>query len=234
MITPIERQHADASSSSWLQWAFATAIGSTLGAMTGGALITAWMQPYPAVTSPIEAATIGIPRIAGALGVWAAGIGIMQALLLWRQMAGAHWWPLATIAGWAIAGALGGALPVGGAVTGRGVDIGPLGFVAVGMVVVSAMGLLSSLLQWLILRQQAARAAWWIWTTAGGIALGMLAAAALLALMSALRWLRPEDFPSATSWGIAGAAVGLIYGTMSGRALRRLLYAAAAATVDEG
>jgi hypothetical protein len=192
--------------------------------MVGGALIEAWLQPFPAVTSPLEAAAIGIPRTAAALGVWAAGIGIMQALLLQRQLVGVLWWPLATIGGWAIAGALAGALPIGGAVTGRGLDIGPLGFVAVGVVTVLAIGLLSGLFQWLLLRQQANRSGRWVLTTAIGIALGMLGAAVVLALVSAIGWLRPEDFPSAASWGVAGAAVGLVYGAVSGQVMSRLLY----------
>jgi hypothetical protein len=214
---------ADGSRSAWLQWMLATAVGSTLGAMVGGALITAWLQPFPAVASPLEMAAIGIPRTAAALAVWAAGIGIMQALLLRRQLVGAHWWPFATIGGWAIAGALSGALPIGGAVTGRGLDIGPLGFIVVAVLTVLAIGLLSGLFQWLILRQQADRAVLWVWTTAGGVALGMLLAAALLVgPASAVGWLRPEDFPSATSWGLAGAVVGVIYGAVSGWALIRL------------
>lgn len=215
-----------------LQWACATAIGSTLGAMVGGALITAWLQPFPAVTSPLETAATGVPRIAGALGVWAVGIGIMQSLLLWllwRRLAGVYWWPLATARGWAIAGAIAGALPLGGAVTGRGLDIGPLGFIAVSVVTVLSIGLLSGLFQWLILRRQTGRYGWWIWITTGGIALGMLAAGAILALVSAIGWLRPEDFPSATSWGIAGASVGVVYGAVSGPMLTRLLRSSAAA-----
>jgi len=223
MGAPAELQRPHARGSSSLLWALATTTGSTLGAMAGGTLITAWLQPFPAITSPLEAAEIGIPRTACALGVWAAGIGIMQAVLLWRQMDGAYWWPLATFGGWAIAGALAGALPIGGAVTGRGLDIGPFGFVAVGAVTVLAIGLLAGLFQWQILRQQAGRAVRWVWVTAGSIALGMLIAAALLALASAVGWLRPEDFPSAASWGIAGAAVGLVYGVVSGRELLRLM-----------
>jgi hypothetical protein len=215
-------QHPHNRRSAWLQWMLATAIGSTLGALIGGALITAWLQPFGEVRSPLEAAAIGVPRNAGALGAWGAGIGVMQALLLWRRLVGAYWWPLATSSGWAIAGALAGALPIGGAVTGRGIDIGPLGFAAVGVVTVLMIGLLSGLFQWLILRQRADRTGWWVWTTAGGIALAILAAAVILSLVSALGWLRPEDFPSAQSWGVAGLVVGLVYGTTSGWALIRL------------
>lgn len=232
-MTARELQGPPARRIAWSQWVFATAIGSTFGAVVGGALITAWMHPFfEGVTSPLEAAAIAIPRTAGALGVWAAGIGIMQALLLWRrQVVGAYWWPLATISGWAIAGALSGALPFGGAVTGRGFDIGPLGFVAVGVVTVLAIGLLSGLFQWLILRTQVDRASRWVWTTAGGIALAMVAAVVILGLVSAVGWLRPEDFPSAGSWGVAGAAVGLVYGAVSGRVVSSWLHPSASARV---
>jgi hypothetical protein len=214
---------ANGSRSAWLQWTLATAAGSTLGAVVGGALITTWLQSFPPVSDPLATAEITIPRIAGAFAVWGAGIGLMQTLLLRRRVVGAYWWPLATLSGWAIAGALTSALPVGGAVTGRGIDIGPLGFVAHAVATVLAIGLLSGLFQWLILKRQADRAGRWVWITAGGVILGMLVAAALLlGPASATGWLRPEDFPSATSWGIAGALVGLVYGAASGWALIRL------------
>jgi hypothetical protein len=207
----------------WPQWMLATAAGSTLGAVVGGVLITTWLQSFPPVSDPLATAEITIPRIAGALGVWGAGIGLMQTLLLRRRLAGAYWWPLATIGGWVIAGALTSALPIGGAVTGRGIDIGPIGFLAQAVATILAIGLLSGLFQWLILRQQVDRAGRWVWITVVGIALGMcVAAALLLGPASALGWLRPEDFPSAQSWGVAGALVGLAYGAVSGWALSRL------------
>ena len=208
---------------SWPGWTVATAIGSTLGAVIGGALITLWLYPFAPVSSPLAAAAIAVPRTAGALAVWGVGIGAMQALLLRGRLVGMFWWPVATASGWAIAGALSGALPVTGAVTSRGVDIGPLGFVAVSVVTVLAIGLLSGLFQWVILRRQVERAGWWMWATAGGIAVAILVAALILGLVSALGWLKPEDFPSSQAWGVAGAAVGLVYGVVSGQALSRLL-----------
>jgi hypothetical protein len=221
MTTHTVLQPSNGSRSAWLPWTIATATGSTLGAVVGGALITAWLQPLGTVRSPLEAAAIGIPRTAGALGVWGAGIGVMQALLQ-RRRVGAYLWPIATLSGWAIAGAVSGALPIGGAVTGRGIDIGPLGFAAVGVVTVLAIGLMSGLFQWLILRQQADQDSRWVWITAGGIALGMLVAALILGVVSAVGWLRPEDFPSAAPWGTAGAVVGVVYGAVSGWTLSRL------------
>jgi hypothetical protein len=158
-----------------------------------------------------------------ALGVWAAGIGIMQSLILRRHLVGVRWWPLATIAGWAIAGALSGVLPFTAAVTGRGIDIGPLGFVAVAAATVLAIGFVSGVFQWLILRHQVDRSGRWVWTNAGGIALGVFFAAAILGVMRAADWLQPEDFPSAQSWGVAGAAIGVVYGVVSSRVLIKLL-----------
>src|SRR5262245_43079407 len=58
----------------WPRWALATALGSTLGATMGGVLITAWLQPFEIVSSPLEVAAIGIPRVSGALGIWGAGM----------------------------------------------------------------------------------------------------------------------------------------------------------------
>jgi hypothetical protein len=227
-------QHPRGRGISWLGWTIATAMGSIIGAVVGGALITVWLHPFAPVSSPLAAAAIAVPRTAGALGVWGVGIGILQALLLRGQLAGALWWPVATASGWAVAGALSGALPVTGAVTGRGIDIGPLGFVAVGMVTVLAIGLLSGLFQWWILRHQVDRASWWMWANAGGIALAILVAALILGLVSAVGWLKPEDFPSAQAWGVAGAAVGLVYGVVSGQAVIRVLRPVAAKRVGAG
>ncbi|HET6917860.1 MAG TPA: hypothetical protein VFI46_00170 [Jiangellaceae bacterium] len=126
----------------------------------------------------------------------------MQSLVLRRHLVGVRWWPLATIAGWAIAGALSGVLPFTGAVTGRGIDTGPLGFVAVAVVTVLAIGFVSGVFQWLILRHQVDRSGQWVWTNAGGIALAVVFAAAIVGLMSAADWLQPEDFlpPSRGVW----------------------------------
>src|SRR5262249_18490941 len=152
----------------------ATTIGSTIGAVVGGALITVWLYPFAPVSSPLAAAAIAVPRTAGALAVWGVGTGIMQGLLGRGRRALAFWGPVATASGWAMAGALSGALPVTGAVTGRGIDIGPLGFVAVSVVTVVAIGLLSGLFQWVILRHQVDRAGRWVWATTGGIAVAIL------------------------------------------------------------
>jgi len=217
-----------------LHWVLATATGSTAGAVLGGALITAWLEPFEVVSSPLDAATIAVPRTAAALGVWAAGIGILQSLILRRHLGGVRWWPLATIAGWSIAGAVSGVLPFTAAVTGRGIDIGPVGFVAVAAVTVLAIGLLSGVFQWLILRHQVDRPGRWVWTNVGGIALAVVFAAAILGLMRAADWLQPEDFPSAQSWGVAGAAIGVVYGLVSSPVLIRLLGSMPAGDVVEG
>lgn len=119
--------------------------------------------------------------------------------------------------------------------TGRGIDIGPLGFAVHALVTVLAIGLLSGFFQRLILRQQVNRAGRWVWVTTGGIALGMLAAVALLlGPVGAVGWLRPEDFPSAGSRGIAGAMVGLVYGAVAGQELLRLRQLSATDRVSEG
>jgi hypothetical protein len=222
MVRPKQKDSTAAAVSS-SHWVLATATGSTAGAVLGGALITAWLEPVEVTSSPLGAAAIAVPRTSAALGVWAAGIGIMQSLILRRHLVGVRWWPLATIAGWSIAGALSGVLPFTAAVTGRGIDIGPLGFVAVAAVTVLAIGLVSGAFQWLILRRQVERSGRWVWTNAGGIALAVVFAVAILGGMRTANWLRPEDFPSAQSWGVAGAAIGVVYGVVSGLVLVKLL-----------
>lgn len=222
VVKPKQKDSTAATVSS-LHWVLATALGSTAGAVLGGALITAWLQPFEVMSSPLDAAAIAVPRTSAALGVWAAGIGIMQSLILRRHLAGVRWWPLATMAGWSIAGALSGVLPFTAAVTGRGIDIGPLGFVAVAAVTVSAIGFVSGVFQWLILRHQVDRSGRWVWTNTGGISLAVVFAAAILGVMRTANWFQPEDFPSAQSWGVAGAAIGGVYGVVSGLVLIKLL-----------
>jgi hypothetical protein len=147
----------------------------------------------------------------------------MQSVVLRRRLVGVGWWPLATLAGWAFAGALSGILPFTAGVTGRGIDIGPVGFVAVAALTVLATGFVSGVFQWLILRHQVDRSGLWVWTSTGGIALAVALAAAILGLMSAADWFQPEDFPSAQAWGVAGAVPGLAHGVVSGLALISLL-----------
>src|SRR5215472_8021445 len=61
MIVP-ELQHTPARRIAWPQWAVTTAMGSTLGAVLGGALIGAWLQPSfganNVVASPLEVAAV--------------------------------------------------------------------------------------------------------------------------------------------------------------------------------
>jgi hypothetical protein len=118
----------------------------------------------------------------------------MQSLILRGHLVGVRWWPVATLGGWALAGGLSGVLPFTAAVTGRGIDVGPAGFVAVGAATVLAIGLVSGPFQWLTLRRQVARSGLWVWANAGGIALAVGSAAAILGLMSAAGWFQPEDF----------------------------------------
>jgi hypothetical protein len=93
MIAPTPLRRSSVDRISWWQWMLATAAGSTLGAVVGGALITMWLQPFQPVSDPLATAQITIPRIAGSFAVWGAGIGIVQAALLRRRLAGAYWWP---------------------------------------------------------------------------------------------------------------------------------------------
>lgn len=205
------------------RWVLGTVVGSTAGAALGGALITTWSQPFNVVRSPLDSVASAVPRTSVALGLWGAGVGIMQSLILRRHLVGARWWPSATLAGWAFAGAVSGVLPFTAAVTGRGIDVGPIGFVAVAAATVLAIGFVSGVLQWLILRRQVARSGLWVWTNTGGIALAVGFAAGVLGLMSAVGWFRPEDFPSVQSWAVAGGATGVAYGVVSALVLARLL-----------
>ena len=127
----------------------------------------------------------------GAIG--GAVLGVLQWLVLRRQLARAGWWIEASTVGWAVGGAAFGL--AGGAVAG--------------------------FLQWLVLRRRLARAGWWIAASTVGWAIGPvivlfggvigeLDAVLIVLLVGAL-------------WGIGGVVGGAITGTVLVWLLRQRL-----------
>lgn len=96
----------------------------------------------------------------------AAGVGILQWLVLRRRLSRAGWWVLASIVGLAGGGVVGPtavALAVGDPTT-----WGVVGFLVVGWA-------MAGLMQWFVLRRQVSRAGWWVlasivgWAVSGAV-----------------------------------------------------------------
>jgi hypothetical protein len=130
-------------------------------------------------------------------GVVGAVVGIIQQLVLQRQVYPGNWvW--VTIVGWT----------VGGIVAGReGVDWGVIG----GMV---------GTMQWFILRHHTHRAGWWVLANAIGLIFG---ASTGWSIRFTSRWVLfreltaiDEHVIEAIDWIVAGIAGGTIYGIITG------------------
>lgn len=119
----------------WLQWLVATSVSWGVGTV----LYTALNLGAPG----------GIGEVVGET-LWGLLLGISQWLVLrwWLERAG--WWVLASAGGWLLAVSVGVALQ-----NLLGENVG-------GLIYTLGLGLVPGVLQWLLLRQQMARAGWWV------------------------------------------------------------------------
>jgi hypothetical protein len=130
----------------WLTWVLASAAGWAVGGAIGAA-----------VGSSRE------PFVAGFVVVAAGGVlaGMLQSLVLRRQVAAAGWWAVATI----------------GAMAAVGVLVIAVGVVDAG-VGAAASGTVLGVVQWLVLRRRVAQAGWWVLaSTVGWVVGGFLSGA---------------------------------------------------------
>ena len=197
----------------WLWWVLANAVGWSVGGYLG-AVDGRWSGW--ALSGGI--ATVGYGAGAAAGGI---GAGVLQWLVLRRQVARAGWWVLASSAAGAVVGVL---LLALGATVGFGVrwiDGGPetTGTHSLGdsvmFVVLGLYGSILGALQWLVLRRQVDRAGWWVlastvaWPVSigvGGIGLGVVVA------------VTGAKLPA-----VAAALIPALYGAITGRVLVWLL-----------
>lgn len=129
-----------------LKWAAATAVGG----LPGGLAFIPFLSTGGPTPKVIAGAAIGL------------GFGVGQWLVIRRHIDGAVWWIVATIAGFAAAGAA-----VGTGTTEelamRGLNTETLGFV---------FGAAAGVSQWLVLRLHSARALWWIPASVAAFGIG--------------------------------------------------------------
>ena len=162
--------------------------------------------------------------VAGSVGIALGGIltGVLQWLVLRRQVAGVGWWVVTIPVGAAVAGVVGVTVGmVAGLVSNPG-SPSPLGGadlgVDVGWVVGAGLfGPVLGVLQWLVLRRQVARAGWWVLATTVGWVVGGPGAGIVSAAVGA-----------GVSWAVLGAVSGAITAPVLVRLLGQSVPAASA------
>ena len=195
----------------WLWWVLAGTVGWAVGGPLG-----------------VAVGRSGDIIVAGSVGIALGGIltGVLQWLVLRRQVAWVGWWVLTIPVGAAVAGVVGATVGmVAGLVSNPG-SPSPLGGadlgVDVGWVVGAGLfGPVLGVLQWLVLRRQVARAGWWVLVTTVGWVVGGPGAGIVSAAVDAA-------VGAGVSWAVLGAVSGAITGPVLVRLLRQSVPAVSA------
>ena len=114
-------------------------------------------------------------------------VGVLQWLVLRRQVARAGWWVVASIAAMAVVGVLVVALDEGAVVAGGGLVVGAL--------------------QWLVLRRQVARAGWWVPASGVGWVVGGFVSG-IVGDTTGVSWI------AAAGWAVLGVVYGAMTGAV--------------------
>lgn len=176
-----ERTHWDF----WLQWVLASALAGIVASGLVVDVTLVWAENMDLYLG-VNAAMIG------------ATFGIMQWLVLRRQILNADWWILASVAGWVI---------------GEGIALfATMGFTRILNISISAVviGAMIGIMQWLVLRHKVYGAKWWILASTMGWTLGELTSL-FIEWGAMLRGL------------VVGAIVGAVVGAVTGFVLVLML-----------
>ena len=150
----------------WLGWFLASAIGYGIGAVLG---VSFAYRFFPTDTfDPANGITLGV--VMGAIG------GYVQWIALREQIAGAGLWGLASAIGFGLAMT---ALIA--------VDPDENSAMA-GVFVAAVFGLVSGMLQWLILRRKVPRSGWWLLANLLGSLVGTIAFPIAVAISETGNW----------------------------------------------
>ena len=151
-----------------------------------------------------------------------ASVGMMQWLILRRQLSRAGWWVLASMVGGAVGFSLVGWFPLDPTV-GFGLIglVGRLGDVTVAAVLGIQIGAPVGIMQWFVLRQRFFRAGWWILANIIGFAAGFAAASVtdsfVIPLMVAIGMaLGPMPITAFIFGAVGGGGLGFVVGLMTG------------------
>jgi len=198
----------------WLQWVLASIFGYGVGAAIGNAVATS-IPPMTCAQSSTDSLIDKLtnfpcilPGLDLALLVVILGLvgGFMQWLVLHRRIPRAGWWVPASGLGFPIALVI---------AVGAGMSLGG-DSIAAPILMGVVFGVLSGIMPWLVLRQQVARAGWWL----PAHCLGSLVGGALgIVTFHAMSLIGYYQF----DWAAAGAMFGAGLGTITGITLVWLL-----------
>ncbi len=171
----------------WFWWVLASTVGYAVGNAAGMKVVQAVVG---AAEYRAKGFVVAIPLLVVMTG---AAVGVMQWLILRRQLRRTGWWVLASIVGWVVgtAAATLGILLVG---------LQEFSPVSSSIVIGVVVGAVAGVMQWLILRRQLRRTGWWVLASTVGWAVG-----------------------AAATGAIGLPAVGAVSGAITGIALVRLL-----------
>jgi hypothetical protein len=176
----------------WPQWVLANAVGWGVG------WSVAWTSHELLSGQPVGGLFGGVC------------LGLLQWMLLRRQIPRADWWIWANAVGWGVGWGV--AVAVGWEAIlrpmARGAAAGAAGWAAIGIGV--------GLLQWMVLRGQSSRAGWWVLVSAGGWAVGGALDRPLFLVLGRV-WDTREGIgrlvlEMVVPWGITGAIGGAVTG----------------------
>jgi hypothetical protein len=202
MGTRVEPQRENIKLPSWIQWIAATAAGYALGMMLSSYLVGSTLRPL----GPILWGILNVLIYGAVIGI---SLGIIQSVVMPRELLPIRAWILATLAGSAtgfavaavVCEALGNSMdPTKNNVLGQGAVSATAGIL---------IGLANGLGQWYVLRQRLPRARGWIMVSVIGATLGTVMSAVLLGLFE-LPLLRAAPNLS------VGAILGLFTGILQG------------------
>ena len=183
----------------WMRWMAVTTVGVSATSYAFMYASDVWNRAVD--LTPRMDGLVGFSLLLAALG---AGVGVMQWLLLRRQLSRAGWWVMAGMAGGVVVG-------VGLAADwAYDVVMGDKRFsVARPEPAIAATAALAAIgpMQWLVLRRQVSRAGWWVLANAvglgGGYALGASIAVTLAGVLC--------DFGLFDCPGLGGTLGSIIY-----------------------
>ena len=187
----------------WLAWFLASLMGFGMGAILGVAFTYGLFNRDP--FDIVMGTTLG--TVMGATG------GYFQWVVLRERIAGAGLWGLASALGLGLTMGILGAVNAG--------ENNAIAEVLIG----SVFGVVTGILQWLILRRKVARAGWWLLASLLGSLIGLIAVPVAAALGEAGNW----DLAVMTFGLVFGAANGAI----TGAALVWLLRQSSSSNVEE-
>lgn len=146
-------------------WMLLNTIGWPIGYLVGFALASIITEDI--IGSGVLGEILSGISFGAALG---SVVGLMQWLVLRRQISLAGWWILASAAGLAVVVGAGVAVAV---LTDYSVELADFADLYRWVAVVALGGAVAGILQWIILRQQVYRASWWVLASTLGWALSI-------------------------------------------------------------